>query len=322
MVLTLPPLPVAAEPTPRIDSSPDLLILARDAAPLGQQRIIERAAMRGELVRLVQGAYIRSTHWNSLDEGGRHRMRVHATIAMMRTPLTVSHLSAIAFLEVPIFGTFPERVHALRADAAGGRSTRAVVRHTTSVIPDRVNVEGVVITAPSRTVVDVARSASLANAVTVADAALKMGLITRSDLQLQHELLGSGRGCRQGAFITEFADGASANGGESYARLLMHQAGFTSPLLQAEFVDSYGSMYVDFYWPAAKIAVEFDGFQKYSRSEFLQGRTPAEVVWHEKRREDRLRALGLRVVRIVWSDLITPGALARILSSAGVPRLR
>jgi len=36
----------------------------------------------------------------------------------------------------------------------------------------------------------------------------------------------------------------------------------------------------------------------------------AEVLWQEKRREDRLRALGLEVVRIVWADLYRPEALA------------
>ena len=57
-----------------------------------------------------------------------------------------------------------------------------------------------------------------------------------------------------------------------------------------------------------EVVVEFDGAVKYSGPE---GR---EHLIAEKRREDALRRLGYRVVRLLWSDLSNPERVARLLS--------
>ena len=49
------------------------------------------------------------------------------------------------------------------------------------------------------------------------------------------------------------------------------------------------------------IAVEFDGRIKYTDP--WRGRSAGQVLWDEKRREDELRALDIRVVRVVDSDI-------------------
>jgi hypothetical protein len=64
---------------------------------------------------------------------------------------------------------------------------------------------------------------------------------------------------------------------------------------------------------------EFDGKQKYTRNEYTGG-NPGEVAWKEKKREDRLRALGCGVVRILTEHVMNPPALARMLVAAGIPR--
>ena len=46
------------------------------------------------------------------------------------------------------------------------------------------------------------------------------------------------------------------------------------------------------------------------------GKTPGDVLFEEKEREDRLRALGWQVVRWVWADLFRPAALVRRLNAA------
>lgn len=72
----------------------------------------------------------------------------------------------------------------------------------------------------------------------------------------------------------------------------------------------------DFWWPGRRVVGEFDGLGKYTRAQ-PGGRSPAEVVVAEKLREDRLRDLGLRVVRWTWADLgdfrEVHGRLARAL---------
>ena len=76
-------------------------------------------------------------------------------------------------------------------------------------------------------------------------------------------------------------------------------------------------------WQAssADAAVEFDGKTKYTRNEFTKG-DPAEVVWREKKREDRLRRQVRTVVRVLTSDVRTPSLLDAKLRDAGIHRGR
>lgn len=120
--------------------------------------------------------------------------------------------------------------------------------------------------------------------------------------------------------ILAFADGGAMLPGESLSRVLMHRLGFPQPVLQQEFRDRAGLIgYGDFWWKPWRVVGEFDGTAKYLKAEYLAGRTPSEVVVAEKRREDRLRRLGLKVVRWTWADLTSPGSLAGLLREAGLP---
>ena len=81
------------------------------------------------------------------------------------------------------------------------------------------------------------------------------------------------------------------------------------------------SAYVDFAVDGENVVVEFDGKVKYGRSPddpdpFGHRRTPQQVLWAEKRREDRLRELGYEVVRVTWDDLAEPVVLARRIGAA------
>ncbi len=99
----------------------------------------------------------------------------------------------------------------------------------------------------------------------------------------------------------------------------MHLQGLPTPMLQQEFRDHRGLIgIVDFWWPEFGLIGEFDGLGKYTREEMLAGRSPAEAVVAEKLREDRLRALGPRVVRWGWETAISPPRLADTLRRAGL----
>ncbi|MCW2782541.1 MAG: hypothetical protein JWR35_2990 [Marmoricola sp.] len=68
--------------------------------------------------------------------------------------------------------------------------------------------------------------------------------------------------------------------------------------------DEFGLVGVtDMAWPERKLLGEFDGKIKYGRL-LKPGQEPGDVVFAEKRREDRLREItGWQMVRLVWSDL-------------------
>ena len=70
--------------------------------------------------------------------------------------------------------------------------------------------------------------------------------------------------------------------------------------------------YADFGWLPLKVLGEFDGRIKYGAT----GVDAAEAVWREKKREDRLRALGFEVVRWTWADLMVPGRVPAMIQAA------
>ena len=77
---------------------------------------------------------------------------------------------------------------------------------------------------------------------------------------------------------------------------------------------------VDAWFEDAAVAVEFDGRVKYTDP--WRGRSPERVLWDEKRREDELRGLDIRVVRVVDADLDggwpkLEGRLQNLLASPG-----
>ena len=99
----------------------------------------------------------------------------------------------------------------------------------------------------------------------------------------------------------------------------MLQAGLPLPLLQHPFWDDQGFIgFADFFWPSINLVGEFDGNQKYFDDNMLAGKTPREALLKEKRRENRIRALGPNVTRWDWDEALAPGALQRKLRSAGV----
>jgi len=73
------------------------------------------------------------------------------------------------------------------------------------------------------------------------------------------------------------------------------------PELQVDLHDEHGFVgRLDAWYEEAALALEFDGWVKYADPR--GGRSPAQVAWEEKRREDRIRNTDVRVVRIVNDD--------------------
>lgn len=83
---------------------------------------------------------------------------------------------------------------------------------------------------------------------------------------------------------------------ETLSRLSLLRHGLPEPILQAPIHDERGLVgFVDMLWVDWRVIGEADGAVKYlTRGDLLE----------EKRREDRLRALGFTVVRWMWDDIV------------------
>jgi hypothetical protein len=192
---------------------------------------------------------------------------------------------------------------------------------------DLERIDGMWLTSVARTVVDIATIADFRCAVTVADAALHASRITRQQPRtLPEELLTRWEsrmpfaGHARASAVIRFATALADTPIESVSRVAMREIGCPSPVLQLEHRDALGLIgYSDFAWPELRVVGEADGASKYLDEAFRSGRTVEQVVYDEKLREDRLRALGWAVVRWPWSVAMNPHALAARLRAAGVP---
>lgn len=101
---------------------------------------------------------------------------------------------------------------------------------------------------------------------------------------------------------------------ESLSRIRLVAGGLPEPALQVAFHDAAGLVGVaDMVWEEWKVIGECDGLLKYSSREDLV---------REKKREDRLRALGYVVVRWTWDEIMRDprAVVARIRRAFAVAR--
>ncbi|PRY47461.1 hypothetical protein LY71_11495 [Geodermatophilus tzadiensis] len=288
---------------------PPELVLRRDALPGGwSDEELTARLRRGELTRLRPGAYL--TDPSSLDAVARHRHLLVATVAALRRPAVVSHQSAAVLWGLPLWGVSLDRVHVTRRPPASSEVSRYLRCHAVRLRDDEVStVDGVAVTTPARTVLDLALTLAAEPAVVVLDAAVRLGRVRREDLLHRLDRAGRVPGSRRAGRAIAFADGRSESVGESRSRVLLQRLGLPPSSLQLPVRAADGLLLgrADFGWEEERVLGEFDGRVKYGRL-LRPGQEPGDVVFEEKRREDALRDEGWGVVRWTWSDL-TVGVL-------------
>lgn len=281
-------------------------------------RTLRKAAARGELVQVWRGVYAPEPVWRSLGIEERRRLVVLAAQEHARSAPVLSHRSAAVLLGIPFTGRQAPEVDVLASVAAGSRTEHGYAKHATRA-PDLevVETDGVRITSVARTVVELAMTLPFRDALAAADWALAEG-VSRDLLFDLLDLLATGPARKRGHRVIRFADARSGSAGESKSRAIIDELGFPIPDLQTRFSDHAGFIgAVDFFWSEVALIGEFDGAVKYRDPEMLRGRSPDRVLLDEKRREDRLRATGPRVVRWMNEDL-TMQRLGAVLFAAGL----
>ncbi|MCU1441413.1 MAG: hypothetical protein JWP85_2410 [Rhodoglobus sp.] len=309
-------------------------VLASRERELGRSAELLAAVRAGELVPVSRGVY-RHSRAVSLDPQRRgddeYLARIRAAQLRASQPLVIAGMSAAAVWELPVVGAWPTRVAVSAAPEPGGRSNAHLARSYVGFPPPTEERDGLRVTTLPRTVVDIGRTESMARAVAVTDAALRGQKpsrgraarrgITKFSVERELNRLAAAPGVAKARGILSFADGKSGSAGESCSRVGMWRLGLPAPRLQETFTDERGLIgIVDFWWPEYNLVGEFDGMGKYLRDEFRGGRTTADIVMEEKVREDRLRALGLGMVRWGWPVAMDLRLLEAKLRGAGLGR--
>ena len=316
------------EPAIRTDQEPSGLLLSTDyRGAFGADLRLRRGAEQGLLHRVSRGAYVEAARWTALDAGGRYALVVHAAAAARRTELALSHQSAAVLWGLPLLEAWPREVHFLVERASGGRSDPGVRKLAVRLDPrDITTRHGVLCTTVVRTVVDLAGTLDLKSAVAVADRALAVDrsgraptLATRADLLEQWERMLPFRGSVRARAVIDFASHLSGSPGESGSRVNIALSGFPEPILQHPFVVDGKLVFVDFFWIEEESVGEADGKVKYFDPVMLAGRTAADVVYEEKRREDGVRRQVRGFTRWDFQVAMSQARLRARLLQLGLP---
>lgn len=271
---------------------------------------VSRAVDDGALVRLRPGFYVDGTA-RDLDRGERHLLSALAATAALDGAV-LTHWSAAMIHGLPDWGLPLRKVSVSRqGHATRSRSTRLVRHDLRPLDPDEiVVVDGISLTSPARTIVDIARTCDRAPSVAVADAGLNRGLVTEDHLHHALERAAGRAGIKRARSAIALSDGASESVAETRSRLYFADFRLPEPETQVDIFDRDGSFIgrVDFLWREFGVIGECDGFGKY-----FDGADAAETrrrLGAEKDRDARLMALGYRLLHWRWADFERPWALA------------
>lgn len=265
-----------------------------------------------EWVAVRRGAYCEGQLWTAADEPERHRMRVHAVSMVLDEPAVFSHTSAATMLGLRTWGVSLGTVHVTRGDLRSGRHEGGVQHHPAGLPEgDVVEVEGLRVTTPARTAVDVARLAGAEAGLVTADSAAAHPACSVELIRAAAARMSDWPGARAAGCMAEMVDARSESGGESRFRYRWVMSGCGELELQVEV--TIGGVVVarlDGYDVAADIGHEFDGRSKYRLDAARNKDEAAEILWAEKRREDQIRRVITGLERWIWFDLEQPDRTA------------
>lgn len=256
----------------------------------------------GTLTRAMRGVYLPPAPHTPET---RHAI---LTRAVLMDDLTAwaSHGSALALHGVALYGLPTLPMHIADARAASRRS-EGIHRHVWRSGDPLVTLDGWRALKPSLACLQVAARHGVRSGTVAMDSALHQGLTTLDELIHELERGRLRRGLVAARDAVAAADGRAESPGETLLRLTVGTLPFPYDL-QVE-IGGPGGYRVDIL-VAGTVALEFDGDVKYAAA------TDGTTLIAEKRREDRLRAAGLEVLRITWPQLGQPAALRQLIQAA------
>lgn len=282
-------------------------------------REIAALVRHGVWRRFRRGYYCHATVWDKLDDVAQHRVRCRAVVDSMGAgTVALSHASGAVWHELETWNIDLRRVHVTRLDNGAGRAEGDVVHHEGFVASAEVTtVDGLPVLPAARCVLEAGSRTGSEEALCLLDNGLHRAAYDVPELMGQFDVMAHWPHVRHLHIPVRMADGASASVGESRGRWFFWRHGIPAPVLQFPVMDGEDLVgTTDWAWPSRGVLGEFDGRVKYGRL-LEPGMTAGDVVFAEKRREDRLRSVtGFTVVRITWDDLQRPRSLSESMRSA------
>lgn len=239
-----------------------------------------------------------------------HELRVRAACLLLPGAVVTGRSAAVLWgldLAGPddeVEVTRSPRSHMVRLDGVLAR--RAVVPAT-----DVRRRRGLPVTSPEATALRLASLLDGDSAVAVVDQLVVRGVV---DLQRVRDraAVARGPGSARGRAAAASADGLAGSPQETRVRLLLRRSRLPAPVAQFRvFAEGRFVARVDFAWPEARVALEYDGLWHAEPGQFAR----------DRQRLNRLREAGWTVVFVTAADLRDPVALVgRVARALGLAR--
>jgi hypothetical protein len=266
---------------------------------------------RGWWTRLRHGVYVDTATLLAASPRSRHLLHLAAAVSAAEEVTLAFGPSAALLHRLPLPYEAPDEIHIVREARQDTRSMNRRSKHPLEIPAMRVTshdlsgcasemVDGIACISRLTAAVTAGPNVSFTRAVGLFDSVLWGGLVTVEEIRAQIECwsyLG-----RQRTLLD--ALNHSRAGAQTYletlSRVSLVRQGIPEPILQVPIHDQAGLVgIVDMLWSDWRVIGEADGAVKYETR---------EDVIREKRREDRLRALGFSVVRWMWEDIVNEPA--------------
>lgn len=287
---------------------------------------LRSAVSTGALIRLRRGAYVVSSESDGAINP--HQRAMDAALdcaqagALAMSGSAVSHESAAALHGLPVAQGLGRQPH-ITYPGTRPRVSQRLRIHMSPLLDEHVMmVNGVPVTTPARTVVDLSRRLDTPRALISVDAALRQSVLRSpprgaDPRRLMHDARRRAAamselarvlahqagwpGIRRARVTVALGDPAAESPLESESRGILVLRGAPAPLVGAPVVGANGVTYwADMLWEDRRVVGECDGGMKYS--------TP-EALIKEKLRQEELEQVGFRIVRWMYADLRDPGRL-------------
>lgn len=246
---------------------------------------------------------LRAAIWERVDTGVYRLVATPASwkqrllAACLVGPAVASHRSAGALWGLAGVERDVVEVTALRHRR---RHSRDVVWHESYLMRDRdlTEVEGVPITTPTRTAIDLAVVLRRDELAIVVDDVIRRGLSSLARLRRMVERMGPRRPgaarIRRELELRSFDDVLPQSALETRFVELIRRCGLPEPHRQYRIDAGGRRAYVDFAYPDRQVAIELDGYEGHG----------GRAAWQDDlHRQNAVASSGWRVVRFSWSDV-------------------
>ena len=311
---------------PQIDTLLDQAENARRCAhssdPLIQKGLYRRYRA-GDLARPYPGLFTRAEYWHQLNEP-EQSLHMARALRDLHPNWVFSGITAAAAHGFDHPRILHRQGLTITLPCHGSYRPHEKLNIIYSPCPREkaVIANGIAVTNPSRTLLDCGRTIDFVHSLPIFDDAASNGI---EEKQILQECARTTLDCSRIFKLLRYTDARSENGGESFARAVMIENGFSVPQLQVPFTDPLtGKQFrVVFLWRTADgriIVGELDGTAKYVDPQMTDRKSIQETVQAEREREQALFRAGVtEIVRFTFDDAVRQKPLIAKLRRAGVP---